>query len=150
MPYFLPDFLLCIGEGVRWNFEKGSHVWRVCPLFSGEEGILLPENDVAGVSIRGMVIVFDVLGASNELGAKVPETAKAQSSLYLINRPYGRSDVFCTVFHHACYLNRIRLDSTVRDTFSHRNLQERCLPKISLIAIYRSGVFDFRIVKHDC
>ena len=54
----------------------------------------MPGHDVAGVSIRGMVIVFDALGASNELGAKVPETSEARSSLYFINRPYGRPDVF--------------------------------------------------------
>ena len=103
LPSFLPDSLLCIGEGFRWDVEKGSHVWRVCPLFSGEEGIFLPGHDVAGVSIRGMIIVFDALGASDELGAKVPETAEARLSLYFINRPYGRPDVLCTVFHHACY-----------------------------------------------
>ena len=97
-----------------------------------------------------MVIIFDAIGASDELGAKVLETAEARSSLYFINRPYDRPDVFCTVFHHACYLNGIHLCSTVRDTFSNRDLQERCLRTLSLIAIYRSGVFAFRIVKHDC
>ena len=87
----------------------------------------MPGHDVSGVYIRGMVIVFDALGASNDLGAKVPETAEAWSSLYFINRPYGRTDVFCTLFHHACYLNRICVGSTVRDTFSYRDLQEQCL-----------------------
>ena len=66
---FLPDSLLCIGEGVCWDVKKNSHVWRVCTLFSGEEGIFFLGHDVAGVSIRGMVIVFDALGASDELGA---------------------------------------------------------------------------------
>ena len=150
LPFFLPDSLLCIGEGVRWDVKKGSHVWRVHPLFSGYEVIFLPGHDVAGVSIRGMVIVFDALGASDELGVKVLETAEARSSLYFINRPYGCPDVFCAVFHHACYLNRIRVGSTVRDTLSNRDLQERCLRTLSLTAIYRSGVFAFHIAKHDC
>ena len=57
-------------------------------------------HDVSGVSILGMVIVFDALGVSNELGAKVPETAEAWSSLNFINRPYGGPDIFCTVFDH--------------------------------------------------
>ena len=148
--YFLPDCLLCIGEVVCWDVEKGSHVWRVRPLFSGEEGIFLPGNDVAGVSIRGMVIVFDALGASDELGPKVPETAEARSSLYFINSPYGRPISFFTVFHHACYFNGIRVGLTIMDTFSNRDLQERCLRTLYLPAIYRSGVFDFHIVKHDC
>ena len=74
----------------------------------------MPGHDVAGVSIRGMVIVFDALGASDELGAKVLETAEVRSSLYFINMPYGRPDKFCTVFHHACYLDGIHLGSTVR------------------------------------
>ena len=52
---FLPDSLLCIGEGVCWDVKKNSHVWRVCTLFSGEEGIFFLGHDVAGVSIRGMV-----------------------------------------------------------------------------------------------
>ena len=69
LPYFLSNYLFYIGEGVRWDFEKVSHVWRVCPLFSGEEGIFLPGHDVAGVSICGIVVVFDALGASDELGA---------------------------------------------------------------------------------
>ena len=107
-------------------------------------------HDVAGVSICGMVIVFDALGASDELGVKVPETAEARSSLYFINRPYGLSDVFCTVFHDACYLNGIRVGLTLRDIFSNRDLQERCLRTLAIPVIYRSGVFDFRIVKHDC
>ena len=63
----------------------------------------MPGHDVAGVSIRKMVILFDALGASDELGAKVPETAEARISLYFFNRPYGRSDIFCTFFHHAFY-----------------------------------------------
>ena len=50
-------------------------------------------NDVAEVSISMMVIVFDALGASNELGAKVPETAEARSSLNFIDWPYGRPDI---------------------------------------------------------
>ena len=65
LPFFLPDSLLCIGEGVFWDVEKGSHVWRVCPLFSGEKDILFLGYDGAGVSICGMVIVFDALGASD-------------------------------------------------------------------------------------
>ena len=67
----------------------------------------MPGHDVAGVSIRGMVVVFDAIGASDELGAKVPETAEAWSSLYFIDRPYGRPDVFCTVFHYARCLHGI-------------------------------------------
>ena len=86
--------MLCIGEGFCWDEEKLSHVWRVCPIFSGEECILLPGHDVAGVYICGMVIIFDALGASDKLGAKVPETSEARSSLYFINQPYGRPDVF--------------------------------------------------------
>ena len=66
-------------------------------------------HDVAGMSIRGMVIVFDALGASDELGAKGPKTARARSSLYFINWPYGRPDFFCTVFHHARLLHGIRV-----------------------------------------
>ena len=69
----------------------------------------MPGHDVAGVSIRGIVIFFDALGVSDELGAKVPETAEAQSSLYFINRPYGRPDIFCIVFHYARYLHGIRV-----------------------------------------
>ena len=82
----------------------------------------MPVHDVSGVSIRGMVVIFDALGARDELGVKVPETSEARSSLYFINIPYGCPDFFCTVFHHACYLNGIRLGSTVRDTFSNRDL----------------------------
>ena len=107
LPYFLSNSLFCLGEGVRWYFEKGSHVWRVSTLFNGEEGILLPGHDISGVSIRGMVIVFDALGASDELGRKVPETAEARPSLYFIDQPYGRPDVFCTVFHNARCLHGI-------------------------------------------
>ena len=62
-------------------------------------------HDVAGVSIRGMVIVFDALGASNELGTKVPESAEAWSSLNVIDQPYGRSAIICTVFHHVSLLH---------------------------------------------
>ena len=62
-------------------------------------------NDVAEVSISMMVIVFDALGASNELGAKVQETAEAWSSLNFINWPYGRPDIFCIIFHHVRLLN---------------------------------------------
>ena len=40
-----------------------------------------------------MVIVFDELGASDEMGAKVPETAEAWSSLNFIDRPYDRPDI---------------------------------------------------------
>ena len=127
LPYFLSNSLFCIGEGVRWDFEKGSYVWRVCPLFSGEEGIFLPRHDVSGVPISGMVIFFDVLGASDEMGVKKPDTAEARSSLYFINRPYGRPDVFCTVFHHACYLHGIYV--------------VRPLGSLFLTTIYRSGVF---------
>ena len=65
----------------------------------------MPGHDVLGVSICGMVIVFDALGARNELGAKVPETAEAWSSFNFINRPYGRPDIFCTVFDHFCLLH---------------------------------------------
>ena len=54
----------------------------------------MPGHDVSGVSIFGIVVVFDALGASDELGAKVPETSEAQSSLYFIDQPYGRPDVF--------------------------------------------------------
>ena len=67
----------------------------------------MPGHDVAGVFIRGMVIVFDVLGASNELGAKVTETAEDRLSLYFINMPYGRPDFFCTVFHYVRCLHEI-------------------------------------------
>ena len=87
----------------------------------------MPGHDVAGVFIRGMVIVFDVLGASNELGAKVTETAEDRLSLYFINMPYGRPDFFCTVFHHSCYSHGIR--------------DVRTLGTLSLTAIYRSCVF---------
>ena len=52
------------------------------------------------MSIRGMVIIFDEIGASDELGAKVPETAEACSFLNFINRRYGRPDIFCAVFYH--------------------------------------------------
>ena len=69
----------------------------------------MPGHDVAGMYIRGMVIVFDALGASGEMGAKVPETAEAWSSLNFIDRPYGRPDIFCTVFHHVrlLHVNRV-------------------------------------------
>ena len=70
---------------------------------------------------------FDALGASNELGAKVPDTDEAWSSLYFINRPYGRPNVFCTVFLHAHYLHGI---CVIRSLWS-----------LFLTAIYRSGVF---------
>ena len=69
----------------------------------------MPGHDIAGVFIRGMVIVFDALGDSYDLGAKAPETTESWSSLYFINRPYGRPDFFCTVFHHAHYLHGIRV-----------------------------------------
>ena len=85
LPSFLSDSLFCLGEGVCWYFERRSHIWCVCPLFSVEEGIFLPGHDVSGVSIRGMVIVFDALGASDELGVKVSETAEARLSLNFIN-----------------------------------------------------------------
>ena len=58
----------------------------------------MPGHDVARMSIRGMVIIFDALGASDELDAKVPETAEAWSSLNFINRPYICLDIFFTVF----------------------------------------------------
>ena len=69
----------------------------------------MPGHDVAGVSICGMVIVFDALGASDDLGMKVPETAEAWSSLDFIDWPYGRPDIFCTVFHHVrlLHVNRV-------------------------------------------
>ena len=102
------------------------------------------------MSICGMVIVFDALGASDDLGVKVPETAEARSSLYFINRPYVRPNVFCTVFHRTRYLNRICVGSTIRETFYNYNLQERCLWTLSLPEIYSSGVFAFRIVQHNC
>ena len=47
-----------------------------------------------------MVIVFDALGASDDLGAKVPETTEAVSSLNFINRAFGHLDIFCTVVDH--------------------------------------------------
>ena len=56
-----------------------------------------------------MDIVFDALGASEELDAKVPETAEACSSLNFIDRPYGRPDIFCTVFYHVHLLHRNRV-----------------------------------------
>ena len=52
-----------------------------------------------------MVIVFDALGARDELGAKVPETDEVWSSLNFIYRLYGRPDIFCTVFHHVRLLH---------------------------------------------
>ena len=91
------------------GITKKDPTWRICRISSGEDGTFLPGNDVAGVSIRGMVIVFDALGARNELGAMVPETAEDKSSLYFINRPYGLPDVFCTEYHHARYLHGIRV-----------------------------------------
>ena len=87
----------------------------------------MPGHDVAGVSIRGMVIVFDALGASDEIGVKVPETAEAQSSLYFINRPYVRPDVFRTIFHHAHCL--------------HGMCVIRPLWSLVLTVIYRQCVF---------
>ena len=87
----------------------------------------MPGHDVAGVSIRGMVIVFDALGASNELGAKVPETSEARYSLNFIDRPYGRPDIFCTVLHHVRLL--------------HGNCVVQTLWSLFVTATYRSGVF---------
>ena len=87
----------------------------------------MPGYDVAGVSIRGMAIVFDALGASDELGEKVPETAEAWSSLNFINRPYGRPDIFCTAFYHFCLL--------------HGNLVVWNIWSLFVPGIYRSGVF---------
>ena len=69
----------------------------------------MPGHDVARVSILGMVIVFDALGARNELGAKVPENAEAWSSLNFIDRTYGQHDIFCTVFHHVRLLHENRV-----------------------------------------
>ena len=82
------------------GITKKDPIWRISPIYNGEDGTFLPGNDVATVSIRGMVIVFYALGASNELGAKVPETDEAWYSLNFINWPYGRPDIFCTVFYH--------------------------------------------------
>ena len=131
----------------------------------------MPVYDVARVSICGIIIVFDALGASNELGAKVPETAETRSSLYFIDWPYGRPGVFCTVFCHACLLYGIRVFRPLgplfvtkiyrSGVFGHFNLY-------TLTAVYRSCVFtlhtrdtssdrdltaqcfSFRIIKHDC
>ena len=108
LPSLLSNYLFFIGEAVHWDLEKGYHIWRICPLFSGEEGILLLGHDVAVVSICGVVIIFDALVASDDLGTKMPETAEDRSSLYFINRPYGHPDFFYTVFHHACYSHGIR------------------------------------------
>ena len=131
----------------------------------------MPGHDVARVSIRGIVIVFDALGAKDELGAKVPETAEAQSSLYFIDRPYVRPDVFCTIFHHARCLHGIcvirpigsllltniyRLCvfghfSSMRSPWFTGAVYLPCVQGTSeLTAIYRCNVFSFRIVKHDC
>ena len=74
-----------------------------------------------------MVIVFDSLGASDELGAKVPETAEAWSSFYFIDQPYGRPDVFYTLFHHAHCL--------------HSFCVIQPLGSLLLTAIYRCCVF---------
>ena len=87
----------------------------------------MQEHDVAGVSIRGMVIVFYVLGSSDELGVKLPETAEDRSSLNFIDWPYCHPDIFCTVFHHVCLFHRNRL---VRPVWS-----------LFVTTIYRSGVF---------
>ena len=84
-------------------------------------------HDVAGMSIRGMVIVFDALGASNELGAKVPEIAEAWSSLNFINRTYGCPDIFCTVLYRFHIL--------------HGNCVVQPLWSLFVPAIYRRGVF---------
>ena len=65
----------------------------------------MPGHDVSGVAIRGMIIIFDALGAKDEMGAKVPENAEAWSSLNFINRPCGCPDIFCTVFHHVRLLH---------------------------------------------
>ena len=171
MPFFISNYLFYIGEGVLWYFEKGSHVWRVNPLFSGEEGIFFLGHYVAGVSIRGMVIVFDAIGASNELGVKATETAEARSSMYFINRPYDRPDVFCTVFHHDCYLQGIRLVQPLGRLFLtaiYRSGVFRHFNLYVFTAVYRRGIFpfrtrdtfsnrdlpaqcfSFRIVKHEC
>ena len=171
LPSFLSDSLFFLSEGVCWGFEKGSHVWRIRPLTSGEEGILFPGHDVARVSIHGMVIVFDALGAINDLGTKVPETAEAWSSLYFIDRPYCCPYVFCTLFHHAHFLHGICVIRPLESLFittiyrsgvfghftparSPRFTGAVSLPyvqgKLLLTAIYRCGVFSFRIFKHDC
>ena len=84
-------------------------------------------HDVAGVFIRVMVIIFDALGASNELGKKVPETAEAWSSLNFMDRPYGRPDIFCTVFHHVSSFAQEPCNSTVMVTLRNRDLQEWCI-----------------------
>ena len=103
-------------------------------------------TDVAGVSIRGMVIVFDALGARNELGTKVPETAEPRSSLFFINRPYGRPDVFYTLFYHACYshgIREVRLLGTLYLTAIYRSFFFGDFNLYSITAVYRSGVFAF-------
>ena len=87
----------------------------------------MPGHNVAGISIRGMVIVFDALCTSDEMGAKVPETAEAWSSLNFSNQPYGRPDIFCTVFYPF--------------SLFHRNRVVRPLWSLFVPAIYRSGVF---------
>ena len=126
--------------------KKGSHVWRVRPLFSGEEGTFFPGHDLAGVSIRGMVIIFDALEASNDLGAKVPDTAEARLSLYFINITYGRPDVFCTVFHHDCYSHGIHEFRSL-GTLSLTAIYRRCVfghfNLYFITAVYRSSVFAF-------
>ena len=105
---------------------------------------IVSKHTVAGVSIRGMIIVFDALGASDELGAKVPETAEAQSSLYFINRTYGRTDVFCTVFHHARLLHVIRVVRPLGSLFLtaiYRSVVFGHFNLYALTVVYRSGVF---------
>ena len=104
-------------------------------------------HDVAGVSIRGMVIVLDAHGASNDLGAKVPETAEAWSPLDFIDRPYGRPDIFCTVFHHARFLHGICMIQPLGSLFLTA-IYRRCVfghfSFYALTAVYRRCVFALR------
>ena len=63
-----------------------------------------------------MVIVFDALGASNELGAKVTDTAEARSSLYLTIGPMAVL-MFLHYISPCSLFARDLCDSTVRVTF---------------------------------
>ena len=52
-------------------------------------------------TISGVGIIFDALGARNELRAELPETAESGASLNIVNRPNGLPYVLRSVFHHA-------------------------------------------------
>ena len=91
-----------------------------------------------GVSISGVGILFDALGASDDLGAELPETAEAGASLNIDNRPNVLPDVISSVFQYA-------------GIFYTRSLEVQPLETLACTVIYTGAVsLLVIIVKHNC